>query len=160
MCDYSLMAFPNRLAREGEDLITHRFASGAMGLACRSDLQSMQRPQTAAGTFWSVLKKMLAAPERVSVPAVCIPPGARLRLMDIPESLQKQTCVGPVEEVTFTQTTAVVNAYRDAIRFRNGQELLIQQLREGQRVHVLTLESGAAGEPADILDPLPVPIGF
>ena len=25
MCDYSLMAVPNRLAREGEELITQRF---------------------------------------------------------------------------------------------------------------------------------------
>ncbi|HVN03204.1 MAG TPA: hypothetical protein VMT86_02235 [Bryobacteraceae bacterium] len=156
MCDYSLMSFPNRLAKEGEDLVTYRFASGAMGLACCSDLLSIRRQETAR-TFWSVLKKMLAAPERTSVPAVCIPPGATLRLMDIPASLQSQGGVGPVEEVTFAQTTAVVNAYRDAIRFRNGREFLIQQLREGQRVRVLTIEP--ASEPEGIVDLLSIPIG-
>ena len=33
MCDYSLMAVPNRLAQEGEDLVTHRFPTGSLGLA-------------------------------------------------------------------------------------------------------------------------------
>jgi len=33
MCDYSLACFPNRLAVEGEQLVVHRFQTGALGLA-------------------------------------------------------------------------------------------------------------------------------
>ena len=70
---------------------------------------------------------------------MCIPPGARLRLQDIPARLQHELNVGPVEDVTFTQITAAVNSYRDAVRFTNGREVRLQELREGQRVMVLDL---------------------
>jgi len=72
------------------------------------------------------------------VPAVCIPPGARLMLRDIPKNLQREFTVGEVEEVQFIETTADVNTYRDAVRFQNGRQVLLQQLREGQRVQVLS----------------------
>jgi hypothetical protein len=44
-----------------------------------------------------------------------------------------------VEDVTFTQISAVVNTYRDAVRFTNGRELRLQELKEGVRVKVLDL---------------------
>ena len=53
--------------------------------------------------------------------------------------MQHDFCVGPVEEVTFTQITAAVNSYRDAVRFQNGREIRLQEMREGQRVKVLDL---------------------
>src|SRR5215471_16566890 len=86
MCDYSLMSIPNRLAKEGEELITHCFDTGCIGLASRSDLHpdsNVLAPESR--TFWSMLKGFLALPEVKPVPAVCIPPGASLLLMDIPE---------------------------------------------------------------------------
>jgi hypothetical protein len=140
MCDYSLMSVPNRLAEEGENLVSHRFNTGAMGLACPADLQlkaasEPPRPMT----FWSALKVLFAPPEAESVTAVCIPPGARLLLMDIPERLQDEIGVGRVEEVAFTQISAETNSYRDAVRFRSGCALLLQRLHEGQRVRVLSL---------------------
>ena len=33
MCDYSLQGLPNRLAGEGEQLVTHRFPTQSIGLA-------------------------------------------------------------------------------------------------------------------------------
>jgi hypothetical protein len=39
----------------------------------------------------------------------------------------------------FTQITAAANAYRDAVRFRNGAEVLLQRLDEGQRVDVISV---------------------
>ena len=39
MCDYSLMAVPNRLAQEGEELVAHRFPTGSMGLASPADVK-------------------------------------------------------------------------------------------------------------------------
>ncbi|HEX5081775.1 MAG TPA: hypothetical protein VFY40_07010, partial [Blastocatellia bacterium] len=49
--------------------------------------------------------------------AVCIPPGARLSLQDLPERLQREFDVGPNEEVTFTQLTAQPSelTYEDAM---------------------------------------------
>jgi hypothetical protein len=74
-----------------------------------------------------------------SATAACIPPGARLSLQDIPERLQREFDVGPNEEVTFTQLTAQPYAYRDAVRFDNGREVLLQKFEPGQRIVMLCL---------------------
>ena len=42
MCDYSLLAIPNRLAVSGEELIVHRFEAGSVGLASALDLRKRQ----------------------------------------------------------------------------------------------------------------------
>jgi hypothetical protein len=62
-----------------------------------------------------------------------------LLLRDIPEGLQRECAVGAAEEVTFTQISAMEYHYRDAMRFANGREVLLQRLAEGQRVDVLCL---------------------
>ena len=127
MCDYSLAGLPNRLAVEGEQLVVHRFETGAMGLAPSG----------------FDLKQFLF---RSSTPAVCIPPGARLRLHDIPAHLQQGLGVGEVEDVSFVQQNAEAFSYRDAVRFGNGKEILLQFLRLGQRVDVLRLSSATDEE--------------
>ena len=134
MCDYSLMGVPNRLANEGEDLVVHRFRTGSIGLISGSD-----QAQVKAVGLWSTLKGLFQASGPIQATAVCIAPGARLLLRDIPEEMQRSMNIRPAEEVTFTQLTAEVNTYRDALRFNNGVELLLQRLREGQRVKVLQL---------------------
>jgi len=83
---------------------------------------------------------------RSSTPAVCIPPGARLRLHDIPAHLQQGLGVGEVEDVSFVQQNIEAFSNRDAVRFANGKEVLLQWLRFGQRVDVLSLSSAAAAE--------------
>jgi len=148
MCDYSLMAVPNRLAREGEDLVSHRFPTGSLGLASPADLKRAANPAVPVRrTLWCAFKEFFNPPKSEAVPAVCIPPGARLELRDIPARLQHEIGVGPVESVTFTQITAAVNSYRDAVRFENGREVRLQELREGQRVRVLDL---SVSEPLDL----------
>ena len=52
-----------------------------------------------------------------------------------------------MEEVTFTQRTPAAYTYRDAIRFANGEVMLLQELREGQRAKVLDLSAAEASEP-------------
>jgi hypothetical protein len=140
MCDYSLMSFPNRLAREGEELVVHRFACGAMGLASPADLQPDRTPLTVRlKNVWSDLWGIPSPRRSHCVVAVCIPPGAYLRVWDIPDYLQREIDIRRTEEVTFTQITASPFRYRDAIRFRNGHEILLQRLEEGQRVRILSL---------------------
>jgi hypothetical protein len=122
MCDYSLTGIPNRLAVVGEELVVHRFSTGSIGLASAG----------APVSRWCSARQ---------TPAVCVPPGARLLLRDIPESLRQQHDVGTTEEVTFVQLSATAYQFRDAVRFHNGQEVLLQKLTEGMRVHVLSLSS-------------------
>ena len=134
MCDYSLTNVPNRLAEESETLVVHQFASGTKGFASPADFKLAENPRGAFGLLLG-----LSTP---SVPcAVCVPPGARLLLHDIPEHLQQLFGVGVEEEVTFTQVSAEAYRHRDALRFTNGWEVLIQNLALGQRVEVLCLSS-------------------
>jgi len=144
MCDYSLMAVPNRLAQEGEELVMHRFPTGSLGLASLADRKRAARPQTAHRTFWNVLTFFFNPPQTDPVCAVCIPPGARLNVHDLPVRLQRQFGVGSEETVTFTQLSASAYAYRDAVRFSNGGVIRLQDLCEGLRVTVLDLS--LAGE--------------
>jgi hypothetical protein len=140
MCDYSLMGVPNRLACEGEDLVVYEFRTGSRGLTADTSVTNTDTAQPECKSFRSFAKRLLGElqpePERV---AVCIPPGARLLLSDIPEEVQKSFSVAASEEVTFTQLTAMPYRYRDTIRFRNGREILLQRLNKGQRVRVLEL---------------------
>ena len=141
MCDYSLLAIPNRLAAEGEPLVVHRFQTGAMGLAPAAEIAAPATERHAASGrgWWSALKNCFTPSPAKAACAVCIPPGARLRLRDIPERLQHQYQVGAAEGVTFTQISAIEYRYRDAVRFANDREVLLQMLQEGQRVEVLCL---------------------
>jgi hypothetical protein len=145
MCDYSLHTYPNRLAADGENLVVHRFGAGSLGLASPADLVPViSAGKRAHGTFWSQAKAWFQGRNpkweaEKRVPAVCVPPGARLVLRDIPKNLQRELGVGEMEEVQFIQTTAEVNTYRDAVRFKNCRQALLQQLREGQRVQVISI---------------------
>jgi hypothetical protein len=145
MCDYSLGGIPNRLAVEGEELIAHRFVTGSMGLASEADLRP---PEPVAQTvcsksFWQIVKSVFEGRPRCHEPAaVCIPPGARLIVKNIPIDLQKKWNVEEEEGVVFTQIGANAYSYRDAVQFRNGRQVLLQNLREGMRMQVLSM-SGA-----------------
>lgn len=86
------------------------------------------------------------------VVAVCVPDGARLLVMDIPEYLQRDLNVGRREDVIFRQLSGSSFQYRDAIRFRNGRQILLQKLREGQRVRVLDLGGENVENEAVLLD--------
>ena len=142
------MNIPNRLAKKGEELVTHRFGSGCIGLASPLELHPAPNPSVfESRTFWSMMKEFFHPPEGQSVPTVCIPPGASLLLMDIPEKLRREFGVGTVEEVMFNQSTAAANTYRDAVRFSNGREILLQGLRENQRVRVLRLDRADTSDP-------------
>src|SRR5215471_2443597 len=140
MCDYSLMAVPNRLAQEGEELVTYRFPTGSLGLASPPDVARTASAATPAKKgFFVMLKEFFNPPVACQVPAVCIPPGARLRVQNIPQRLQHTLGISGCEEVTFTQLSAAANTYRDALHFSNGRDLRLQELREGMLVQVLDL---------------------
>lgn len=108
MCDYSLEAYQSRPAAVGEKLTLGRFASGSMGFA--------------SGTVCDT--------------AVCIPVESKLLLEGIGEATQKELGVGSVEEVVMTHLKG--SLYKDAVRFSNGAEVLLQRLDRGLSAVVMT----------------------
>jgi len=117
MCDYSLEAYQSRPAAVGEKLTLGRFASGSMGFA--------------SGTVCDT--------------AVCIPAESRLLLEGIGESMQREHGVGAVEEAVLTRLAG--GPYKDAVRFSNGAEVLLQRLNCGLTVVVMTY-GAEFGEPS------------
>src|SRR5271154_6023881 len=111
MCDYSLCGIPNRLAAEGEQLVVHRFCTGSMGLASPADLQVSIAKAEMKKSFWQQVKDFFEPTRMASfTPAVCIPPGARLIVKDVPADLRLQCRVAEREVVTFTQISADENS--------------------------------------------------
>jgi hypothetical protein len=140
VCDYSLMAVPNRLAREGEELVLHRFPTGSLGLAAPGDVKRATQPKPLhRKSAWQSIRDFFDPPAAAAVCAVCIPPGATLEVQEIPERLQRQWSVTCEETAIFTQISANVNTYRDALRFNNGREVRLQDMREGMKVRIVNL---------------------
>jgi hypothetical protein len=150
MCDYSLHGIKNRLANEGEQLFVHMFHTGSKGLASATDLRNLEKPQPAppGSGIWGRFKCWVEHQRRLihddlkrSLPAVCIPPGARLQISDIPVFTQRKFGLdGSEQEVTFVQLTAEPFRYRDGVRFYNGQIAKLQDLSVGLRMEVLSLD--------------------
>ena len=103
MCDYSLELYRSRPAAQEEQYTLHRFPSGTMGFVAGTDCET----------------------------AVCMPAGARLSLQGINETVQRAFSIGAAEEVTMTRLEVTGHAHRDAVRFGNGREVLLQSLNAG-----------------------------
>jgi hypothetical protein len=135
MCDYSLQGIRNRLAEQGEILVVHRFQTGSKGLTSPRYLQPVEKPKT----WISALKQLFSVPAEEC--AVCIPDGAQMRVSGISASVQRRYGVSEEELVTFRQLSADAATYRDAVEFRNGQRVRLQELDEGQQLAILALSS-------------------
>jgi hypothetical protein len=135
MCDYSLHSVKNRLAVEGEPLFVHKFHTGSKGLASMTDLRTLQHqsPVPRGAGVWAKFKAWCDQNLGMSREHI-----AR-SLPAVPTHIQKEFKLRECEDATFTQLSADPFRYRDALRFNNGQEVLIQQLNEGLQVKVLCL---------------------
>ena len=102
MCDYSLEAYRSRPAEEGEKLTLERFSSGSMGFT--------------TGPACDL--------------AVCVPAESHLLLQGIGDTARASYGVGAVEEVVMTRLLEG-GPYKDAVRFSNGVEILLQRLDPG-----------------------------
>jgi hypothetical protein len=153
MCDYSLAVLPNRLAVRGEELVVYRFPTASKGLAAPADLRAAEQPLEPAPrkSLWKRFKDFFdASPHFSNVAAVCVPPGAHLLLKNISADLQRQWRVQDHASVFFVQASAAENTYRDAIQFPDGRQVLLQNLREGMLVQVLSLGGIEAVEEQDL----------
>lgn len=77
--------------------------------------------------------------DSVNPTVVCMPPGAQLIVTGIPAEMQSELNIQAAECASFIQTSASVYQYRDALKFSDGRELLVQNLTEGVRVCVVSL---------------------
>ena len=145
MCDYSLHNVNQRLAVEGEPLQVYKFPTGSLGLASPAELRPISTSPQGRTSWWQTIKAWFSVPPPVC--AVCVPPGARLVLRDIPQSLQLRLDVSAEEEVTFVQLRPELTGYRDAVRFQNGKEILLQQLPVGLELDLLGLTGFDEGLP-------------
>jgi len=92
--------------------------------------------------------------------AVCIPADARLRLEGIGEAVQRAFAVGSIEEVVMTRAEGGAYAHKDAVKFANGKEVLLQSLNVGVSAVVIAFTSDIADvaemrrwrSPADLVD--------
>jgi hypothetical protein len=161
MCDYSLGGLPNRLAVDGEELSLHRFSTGSLGLASSCDLRHaahVERP-VHNKTIWESIKSFFAEPPKSDeVPAVCVPPGARLLLKTVPSELQHLWGIEEEQNVRFVQTSADENRYRDALELPNGRQVLLQELREGMHLQVISTGSLLDHHLEDALDGAHLPL--
>lgn len=135
MCDYSLYVFPNRLARDGEELVSYRFSTGCTGFVGADDFSEAKGMKTWMGMGPQLQSWFL--PRRHNGPtAVCIPPGAAVRMHTVERTLRQRLGLAEREDAVFIQVTADEFAYRDGLRFGNGRQILLQELGTGQRVRV------------------------
>jgi hypothetical protein len=141
MCDYSLHGIQNRLAEKDEVLVVHRFYTGSKGLTSPEYLNVA--PSKRKG-LWALLTRKIIVVQPQEC-AVCIPDGAKLRLYGIPGKLQQVHGLSSAEPVTFRQLSTDAQTYRDAVEFRNGVRVRLQDLEEGQSVEVVTLASDEKG---------------
>jgi hypothetical protein len=118
MCDYSLEAYQSRPAAIGEKLTLERFPSGSMGFATGPECDL----------------------------AVCVPADTQVRLEGIGETVQQACGVGAIEEVTMTRVEG--GPYKDAVRFSNGTEVLLQRLDRGLTAVIV----GSGAELIDLAD--------
>jgi hypothetical protein len=91
---------------------------------------------------------------------VCIPPGTQLLLRSVPENLQRKWNIAEEESAVFVQTSAEPHQYRDAIHFRHGPPVSLQNLRQGMRVQILSLGGASSDPDNEFVQPRYSPAGF
>ena len=137
MCDYSLHGIRNRLAEKDEVLVVHRFYPGSKGLTS-SEYLNVDPPKPKGLLALLVSKLTVVQPQ---VCAVCVPDGAKLMIYGISPKLQQAHGLNSAEAVAFRQLSTEAQTYRDAVEFKNGVRVRLQDLEEGQSVQVLALSS-------------------
>jgi len=142
MRDFSLQEVPERLAVQGEMLVSYRFRTGSVGLASPGDMAGPKSVWQGVGgrpSIWSSWKrriKHLLRPDKTA--AIRVSPRARLRVNSVPEDIKEEFGVSAIENVNFVPLSAEGCPLRDAIRFRNARHVLLQRFGEGIWFEVLS----------------------
>jgi hypothetical protein len=141
MRDLTLKRAPERLAVEGEILVSYRFQTGSVGLASPGEIVGSKGVWGGVGgrrSWWSRWKRrinLFRQPDKTA--AIRVSPTARLRVNSVPDEIQQEFGVSAIENVNFVELSAEGCYLRDAIRFRNGRHVLLQRFGEGIWFEVL-----------------------
>jgi hypothetical protein len=129
---------PQRLAREGEILVTYRFRTGRIGWASLVEIADARvlRGRVSLWSAWLHALELCLHPRQPSL--VRVTPGAHLRINSVPRRIAQEFGVRQVADVTFVRLTDSGCLHRDAIRFGNGRHLLLERFNEGVAFQVLT----------------------
>jgi hypothetical protein len=132
----SLQRVTERLACEGEILVTYRFQTGSVGLASPVGMDGVSG--NVPRSWWSRwkrrMRRLVGSDETATVR---VSPGKRLRVNSVPDEIRQEFDVGVTENVNFIQLSAEGCRDRDAIRFANGRHVLLQRFGEGIWFEVL-----------------------
>ncbi len=153
MCDYSLYAVPNRLAEDGETVVLHKFGTGTIGFASVMDVPPKQIAKATGWKGFCVGFKSLFTPRSCPVvPAVCMPPGTRLMITEMPSESSRRLWLRPGDSAIVTEITSQSYSYRDALILPNGRCVLLQELPEGMKAMVVStgVETPEIGMPSEV----------
>jgi len=125
MCDYSLEHYRTRPARAGERYKTHRFPSRTIGFVSPGDCET----------------------------AVCMQADTNLQLTGIPAEVQQEHGLASSEQAVFTRLENGPYLHRDAIQFRNGATVTLQELGDGITAHVVAAVGIAPLKKSDVKVP-------
>jgi hypothetical protein len=134
----------HRLAQTGELVVTHRFATGAIGFAPAGEVDALDaNPVKVDEGLWALMGRLF--PKRATpaegVTIIWIPPGSRLRVSQLPDESAQTALFTPLEEMTFLELDAAEHRYRDALRLRSGGILPLQCVEEGVCFQIISTES-------------------
>ena len=132
----SLQRVTERLACEGEILVTYRFPTGSVGLASPVGMDGVigNVPRSWWSRWKRRMRRFVGSDETA---AVRVSPGKRLRVNSVPDEIREEFDVGVTENVNFVQLKEEACGDRDAIRFGNGRHILLQRFGEGIWFEVL-----------------------
>ena len=143
MFDCLALSFRNRLAQTGELLVTYRFENGTIGFASADEVDALEANVDRKNPgFWSVVGGLFPKQENRPAPVtiVCIPPGSRLVVSQLPAGSTQSALFTPLDEMTFIELETSQQRYRGAFRLRSGGILLLQCVEEGVCFRVISTE--------------------
>jgi hypothetical protein len=137
---YDTCLMPSRSVVEQEQLVVHKFPSGALGLAAATDVGGKVDPGTHGITgFFGWLKRNFLGviDDSDGIPEVQVPTGTYLILKSIPGVLRNRYGLEEEEGVVLLHSSSRI---RNSIvlEFNNGAQIRLQELREGQPIEVLS----------------------
>lgn len=120
MCEYSLELYRSQPAEVGEKYKLERFPSGTYGLAVGEGCTT----------------------------AACLKEGSKLLVTGLGKTVQNGFGVGEAEEAVFIRlATHGPHAHRDAVRFHNGREAILQVLGGDVSIMLLSLPEEKSERP-------------
>ena len=154
MCDYSLEGFPSELAQVGDALILRRFPGGTHGFIADQPPKPKGLAAIKADGFWKTFVNWLNGPS-LRLCVKCLPPGARVLVLDTPLTLRILLGIGENAPAKFTQVSMETGVHRDALHFYGKQKpKKLQDLPEDLRIRVCSLGEDESSKEEQLISEL------